>query len=196
MGLFSKLFAGAEEPALVAEPKIGAHIAFDGAIRVLEAPAGEGWRDDEIKRRGEGFKVIALKYVSNDAPVPLALAAKLYTHDPERPPPPPLERDWPALFQAMFAAPPIVTTRPGRLRTPARELAAVEVVLEGTGATPPGPLRVRERRAVVGREELVVTAFGPPSAFAAHERDVDAWFETAVFTPRSEAEGAPPDADD
>ncbi len=60
-------------------------------------------------------------------------------------------------------------------------------VVDGVGADPAAPLRIRERRSVLGRELFIVTAAGSPALFAAHARDIDNWFAGSAFVPVEDA---------
>ncbi len=183
MGWFSRLFGTAGS----SRPRIVAHLAFDGAVRVLEAPTSEGWRSAEDERRGEDFSVKVLKYVLPLDPVPLALLAKVYALEgAAEPPPDPKSTDWRAAFDALFASIGSLETREARQLTMTSELPAFEAVLEGTGRQPAEPLRLRERRAVSAREQFIVTAMGAPSAFVAHAEEIERWFATSAFVPRAE----------
>ena len=70
------------------------------------------------------------------------------------------------------------------------QIPACEAVLDGDGADPACPLRIRERRAVLNEEQFIVTALGTPEMFAAHAAEIDLWFSSAVFVPISETKTA------
>src|SRR5438105_14163267 len=78
MGFLSRLFGSGKDQS---PPRIVTHEAFDGAIRVIESPAGWSpeWEASEEQREGDGFNVIGLKYVLPLAPRRLILRAKIYT---------------------------------------------------------------------------------------------------------------------
>lgn len=196
MGFWSRLLgrlpgrpAGA--PARLAKGRFSiiSHVAFGGAVRVLEAPLGEGWEYDENQREGDGFTVMVLKYLLPASPTPLALLAKIYTVQPGYAPPEEPERtDWRAAFGPLFATIDNVAVQAAQLTTMGGTLLpACEAIVDGTGSGSDAPLRIRERRAILGAEQFIVTAMGPPDLFAAHAADVDQWFATAAFVPVSEA---------
>ena len=64
MGLFSKLFGGGE-----AKPKIVAHVACGGAIRIFGAPPAPPWHFEEIEREGDGFVATELVYMLPGEPM-------------------------------------------------------------------------------------------------------------------------------
>jgi hypothetical protein len=182
MGFFARLFGGSSSSKQ--RPRILAHIAFGGAIRVFETPTSEGWRNTEDQRQGEDFAVMVLKYILPMEPVPLALLAKTYTaQGAGAPPQDPSSTDWRAAFQALFSSFSNVETRGSKQLTMTDSLAAVEAVLEGTGSNPAVPLRIRERRAVLGNEQFIVTAMGSPTAFEEHAGEIEQWFSTSAFVP-------------
>ena len=181
MGFLSRLFGGsssARQP-----PRIVAHSAFDGAIRVFEVPTSAGWQSAEDERRGNDFTVVVLKYILPMEPMPLALLAKIYTLEEEAAPQDPTATDWRAAFQALFASFSNVETRASKQLTMTGSLDAVETVLDGVGVEPAVPLRVRERRSILGHEEFMVTAIGSPAAFAEHADEIERWFSTSAFVP-------------
>lgn len=183
MGFLSRLF-GAGRPPAKWNPSVVAHVAFDGAISVIETPRGEGWQHFEESRQGEGFTVMVLKYILPASPVPLALLAKVYTNGEDwAPPTDPSTTDWRQILQPLFSEVSALTTLATRQRLMTRALPACEAVLDGIGADSAVPLRVRERRAVLDRELYIVTAMGSPSLFEAHAGDIDRWFDTAIFDP-------------
>jgi hypothetical protein len=187
MGFFSRLFGGGQPPAKW-EPGVVAHTAGDGAIRVLDVPRGPGWEHAEDARQGDGFTVLVLKYILPATPAPLALLAKIYTNDEDRPPPgDPAATDWRQIFRPLLAEISSVTTLATRQLTMTRALPAWEAVLDGSGADSGAPLRIRERRAVVDRQLFIVTAMGSPALFEAHAGDIDRWFDSAAFVPLSDA---------
>lgn len=161
-----------------------AHVAFDGAIRIFEAPTSEGWQIDEQQRSGDGFTAMVVKYVLPMDPIPLALLAKIYTVDSDRTPPEdPSTTDWRAVFQPLFAEFSNVAAGPGKQLTMADSLSGLEAVIDGTSADTGAPLRIRERRSVLGREQFIVTAMGVPTAFDEHHDEIDRWFSTSTFVP-------------
>jgi hypothetical protein len=174
MSLWSRLFGQS------AKPKIVAHIALDGAIRVFEAPTSDGWQVSEDQRAGDGYTAMVLKYQRGT----FALLAKIYTIDADRTPPEhPQTTDWRAAFASLFSTISSLETRETRQLTMKSELPAMEAVLDGIGADPAEPLRIRERRSVLAREQFIVTAIGPTAAFAAAQDEVDRWFQTSAFVP-------------
>jgi hypothetical protein len=196
MGFLSKLAGkllrseGAPPPRLAkGRFSVISHVAFDGAVRVLEAPLGEGWAYDEAEREGDGFTVMVLKYLLPAEPTPLALLAKIYTVEPGYTPPEDPERtDWRMAFGPLFAVIENVAVHPTRQTTMAgTSLPACEAIVDGPSGDAGAPLRIRERRAVLAEQQFIVTAMGPPELLAAHAVDVEKWFATAVFVPRSEA---------
>lgn len=182
MSFFSRLF-GSSPPAR-AQPRLRAHIAFDGAIRVFETPTSEGWQIAEDQRRGADFTVMVLKYILPMEPMPLALLAKLYTADGGAAPPrAPATVDWQSAFGSLFSSFSNVETRVSKQLTMTDALPATEAVLDGVGADLAVPLRIRERRAVLNHEEFIVTAMGSPTAFEQHAAEIEQWFSTSAFVP-------------
>jgi hypothetical protein len=180
MGFLSRLF-GVKAPAKW-EPAVIAHAAFDGAINVIETPRGEGWKQFEESRQGEGFTVMVLKYILPVQPAPLALLAKIYTNDEGwAPPEDPATTNWREIFRALLSDISGVTTLATRQRLMTHAIPATEAVIDGLGADSGLPLRLRERRAVLGRELFIVTAMGSPALFEAHAGDIDRWFDSATF---------------
>jgi hypothetical protein len=163
------------------------HEAHGGAIRIFETPRGAGWGFVEETREGDGYTVMVLKYLLPATPTPLVLLAKIYTHAPdvtlEAGPP-----DWRdalgALFSSMTTLDAIDTTQ----TTMTGALSAWEAVIDGVGADPVAPLRIRERRSVLGRELFIVTAMGPPSLLDVHTSDVESWFASSAFVPLDETQ--------
>jgi hypothetical protein len=187
MGFLSRLFGGTKPPAKW-EPSVVAHTAGDGAIRVLDVPRGPGWEHAEDAREGDGFTVVVLKYILTAAPAPLALLAKIYTNDEDRPPPAdPSATDWRQIFRPLLSEISSVTTLATRQLTMTRALPAREAVIDGVGADSGAPLRIRERRAVLGRELFIVTAMGSPALFQAHAAEVDRWFDSTALVPIGDA---------
>ncbi len=180
MGFLSRLLGGGKPPATW-EPRVVAHVAFDGAIRVIETPRGEGWQHFEESREGQGFTVLVLKYILPGSS-PLALLAKIYTNGEDwAPPQDPSTTDWRQIFRALFSEISGLTTMATRQRLMTKALPATEAVLDGVGADAGLPLRIRERRAVLDRELFIVTAMGSPALFEAHAGDIERWFDTAAF---------------
>jgi hypothetical protein len=139
MGFLSRLFG--RSSSVRQQPRIVAHSAFDGAIRVFEVPTSEGWQHAEDQRRGDDFTVMVLKYILPMEPMPLALLAKVYTLEGGSPQDP-TTMDWRAAFQALFASFSHLETRASKQLTMTASLDAVEAVLDGVGVgnTLPGPL--------------------------------------------------------
>jgi hypothetical protein len=187
MGFLSRLFGGGKPPPKWA-PSVVAHLAFDGAIRVIETPRGEGWQRFEESRQGDGFTVMVLKYILPATPAPLALLAKIYTNAEDRPPPEdPSATDWRQIFRPLLSEISSVTTLATRQLTMTRALPAWEAVIDGTGADSGLPLRIRERRAVLERELFIVTVMGSPGLFQAHAGEIDRWFDNTTFVPMGDA---------
>ncbi|UJR81661.1 hypothetical protein [Sandaracinus amylolyticus] len=179
MSFFSKIF-GRRDPL----PRIVAHTAFDGAVRVIEAPTEDGWDHAEDARRGDGFTAMVLRYVRIAPPEPLALLAKIYTLEPTRDlPEDPRATDWRAAFGPLFATIESVEVRDATQLTMKRALPAIEALVNGIGTDHGTPLRIRERRSVAAREQLIVTAMGSPRAFQELGPTIDRWFETSAFAP-------------
>ncbi len=188
MSLFKRLFRKA--PA--EKPRIVAHAAFDGAIRVFETPTGEGWKHDEAAREGDGFAVVVLKYVLDAQPGPLALLAKVYTLKDDQPPPPdPHSTDWGGAFKGLFKKIERVDQQDADQLTMKSSIPAVQATIDGESADYGQGLRIRERRAVVGREQFIVTAMGPLEVFEDHAQQVDAWFTSVAFVPKAELKDTP-----
>ncbi|WP_338866092.1 hypothetical protein [Myxococcus stipitatus] len=184
MGLFSRLFESLTSPKKSNPPRIVVHDAFDGAIRVIEAPTSDGWHSAEEERRGEDFSLKVLKYILPLEPMPLALLAKSCTVDAGgEPPDDPGTKDWQAVFQSLFSSVSKVETRVSKQLTMTGTLMATEAILEGLGAEPAVSLCIRERRAVLGQEEFIVTAIGSPDAFKQYGPEIDQWFSTVAFVP-------------
>lgn len=180
MSFFSRIFGTRNPPA----PAIVAHVAFDGAVRVIEAPTEEGWEYAEDGRRGEGFTVMVLRYVRIAPPMPLALLAKIYTFDPAGDlPEDPRETDWRTELGPLFASIESVDAREATQLTMRRSLAGVEALVDGMGEDPREPLRIRERRSVAHHEQMIVTAMGSPGAFEELGPTIDRWFDTSAFKP-------------
>ena len=184
MGFFSRLLGGPKEY----NPSMVAHVAFDGAIRVIEAPVSKAWQHDEDAREVDGYTVMSLKYILPASPAPLALLAKIYTiKDGYAPPEDPATTDWRRVLDVLFAEIASVTVQATHQTTmQGTQLPACEAVLDGTGADTGAPLRIRERRAVLDHEQFMLTAMGTPELFAANAREIDNWFSTAAFVPISE----------
>jgi len=199
MGFFSELVgkllgSKAAPPERLAKGRFSviSHVAFGGAVRVLEAPLDEGWEYDEAQREGDGFTVMVLKYLlpaSQTSQTPLALLAKIYTIEPGHAPPEDPERtDWRMAFGPLFAVIENVTVQTAVQTTMSgASLPACEVIVDGPSGDAGAPLRIRERRAILAEQQFIVTAMGTPELLAAHAADVEKWFATAVFVPRSEA---------
>lgn len=179
MGLLARILGLGPKPP---KPSTIVHEAHGGAIRIFETPRGDGWVFQEDAREGEDFTVRVLKYVLPSQPTPLVLLAKIYTnttsatHEPTEP-------NWREALGALFSSVSTVEARETRQTTMTSSLPAWEAVIDGTGADPAAPLRIRERRSMFGRELFIVTAMGPPDLFASHAQDVDNWFTSAAFVP-------------
>jgi hypothetical protein len=133
--------------------------------------------------------VMVLKYLLPASPTPLALLAKIYTTEPGYTPPEDPERtDWRMAFGPLFAVIDNVSVQTTHQTTMAgTSLRACEVIVDGPSGDEGAPLRIRERRAILAEQQFIVTALGPPELLATHAADVEKWFATAVFVPRSEA---------
>jgi hypothetical protein len=187
MGFLSRLFGGAKPPAPWT-PRVVDHVAFDGAIRVIETPRGEGWTYTEESREGEGFTVMVLKYILPASPAPLALLAKVYTHaDGWAPPADPSTTNWRQVLRSLFSEISGLSTMATRQLTMTRALPASEATLDGIGADSGLLWRLRECRAVLDRELFIVSVMGTPALFETHAADIDRWFDSAAFVPLSEA---------
>jgi len=189
MGLLSRLLGGRRGATERTRFSIIAHVAFEGAIHVTEAPVGAAWEYDEDERDGDGYWAMTLKYILPEAPSPLALLAKIYTikRGFQRPALPGAS-DWReslgplyAEITSLAAQPAIQTTMKGTT------LTAVEANVDGPRAESGAPLHIRERRAVLNEELFIVTAMGTPEQFAAHASDIDRWFSTVAFVPLAES---------
>lgn len=176
MGFLSRLFGSSKS-----QPRVLAHVAFDGAIRVIETPTSDGWKIAEDHRSGDGFTVRVLKYVLPLQPMPLALLAKIYTS--AEAPPEPASTDWRTTFQALFSSFTNVETTATTQLTMTASLPATQAIIDGIGAEPAVEIRIRERRAVLGTQQFIVTAMGDRSAFEQHAVEIEQWFSTCAFVP-------------
>jgi hypothetical protein len=170
-------------PATIKVPKFKEHLAFDGAVRIAQAPGGKAWRIVEDGREGQGFLAMSLMFIRDAEPAPLVLLAKIFTLTDGRKPNDPSTTDWRAGFASVFSAidrVDQVATTQGTLQDP---LPATEVSVEGTSPDGEFALCIRERRAVHGPEEFMVTAMGPRDLFEQHAVRIDAWFASVVFVP-------------
>ena len=195
MGFLSRLLGGGKATRPPPEQRqfdVIAHVAFEGAIHVIETPLGKDWQHDEDAREGEGFTVMVLKYILPAAPTPLALLAKIYTTSAGfAPPQDPALTDWHAIFGPLFAEISGVAAQATHQTTmQGTQLPACEAIVDGKGADSGAPMRIRERRAVLNEEQFILTAMGTPELFAAHADDIENWFSTAAFVPISEAKDA------
>jgi hypothetical protein len=190
MGLLSRLLGrdkGARTPPEQRPFDVVAHVAFEGAIHVIETPLGKDWQHDEDARDGDGFTVMVLKYLLPASPTPLALLAKIYTTSAGfAPPQDPALTDWRAIFGPLFAEISVAAQATHQTTMQGTQLPACEAIVDGTGADSGAPLRVRERRAVLNEEQFILTAMGTPDLFDAHAVDIENWFSTAAFVPISE----------
>ena len=131
---------------------------------------------------------MVLNYTREANPTPLGLLAKIYTVDPSRDAPEdPRTTDFRAEFAALFTTMSAVDLLDARQLTMQRSIGAAEVRIDGNGADQVSPLRISERRAVLGHEQLVVTAVGSIAAFQELQADIDRWFESVAFVPLGEA---------
>lgn len=179
MEWFKKLFGqskGESEPAL----KIVVHEAFDGAIRIFEAPVEPGWGYTEDERSGDGFTVMVVKYMLPAEPFPLVLVAKIYTL--AYPPEVPADTDWPEAFDTLFSRIDACDVNAARQLTMKTELPATQAVVTGLD-TQGAPIVVRERRAILANEQFVVTAIGPADTVLANVAVIDRWFANVAFVP-------------
>lgn len=129
---------------------------------------------------------MVLKYILPNQPTPLVLSAKIYTNHPNAAPEP-SEPDWREALGALFSSIATIEARSTQQTTMTSSLPAWEAVIDGVGADPVAPLRIRERRSVLGRELFIVTAMGPPDLFASHSQAVDNWFASSAFVPLDES---------
>lgn len=170
-------------PALIKVPKFKEHQAFDGSVRIAQAPGGKAWRIVEDGREGQGFLAMSLMFIRDAEPAPLVLLAKIFTLTDGRKPNDPSTTDWRAGFASVFSeidrVDQVATTQ-GTLQDP---LHATEVSVAGTSPDGAFTLCIRERRAVHGHEEFMVTAMGPRELFEQHAVRIDAWFASVVFVP-------------
>lgn len=164
-------------------PKLRAYEAFNGAVRVLEAPAGKAWEVDEDGRQGQGFLAMSLRFIRPAEPAPMALLAKIYTLIDGTKPNDPAATDWRSAFAPLFASIDRVDVTTTEQLTMESSLPATEVIVEGVSADGGFPLRIRERRAVLGNEEFVVTAMCAISLLERFAGHIDAWFDTVAFVP-------------
>lgn len=171
------------EPAVIKVPKFKVHQAFDGAVRIAQAPGGKAWRIVEDGREGQGFLAMSLMFIRDADPAPLVLLAKIFTLTDGRTPNDPSTTDWRAGFASVFSeitrVDQIVASQP-TLQEP---LLATEVSVEGVSPDGACTLLIRERRAVHGHEEFMVTAMGPRELWEQHAVRIDAWFASVVFVP-------------
>lgn len=147
------------------KPRIVTHEAFDGAIRVLEAPGSADWKISEERSEGEGFTVRMLKF---EKPRQLELLAKIYTLTNGAAPVAPERTDWRSVFALMF-----------KTITNVSMLSTNEAVIDGEADA---PRRIRERREVKGHQQFIITAIGVPKAFEARADDIERWFGSVTFT--------------
>jgi len=192
MGFLSRLFGrGAAAPNEYRPSQI-VHEAFGGAVRVFEVPKGKEWHWDEDARDGEGYTVMSLKYILPASPMPLGLLAKIYTiKEGFSLPDDPATTNWREVLGVLFSDISNVAVAVTHQKTmEGTQIPACEAVLDGAGADPACPLRIRERRAVLNEEQFIVMAMGTPEMFAAHAAEIDLWFSTAVFVPISETKTA------
>ncbi len=178
MGLLSRILRTSEKKA----PRIRFQEAFDGAIRVYEAPTGPAWSCEEDIREGDGFVVLVLKYILPGDPLLTVLYAKRYLlHEDLGAPPDPSSTNWLAEFDTLFTSAPTVTTANTEQMLMRGTLRAVEAVLDGESREHVLPMRIRERRATAGQQQFIVTAIGPKEAFDIHEEVIRSWFGTCAF---------------
>ncbi len=170
-------------PALIKVPKFKEHQAFDGAVRIAQAPGGKAWRVVEDGREGQGFLAMSLMYIRDAEPTPLVLLAKIFTLTDGRKPNDPSTTDWRAGFASVFSAIDRVDQVATAQATLQEPLPATEVRVQGPSPDGEFTLCIRERRAVHGHEEFMVTAMGPRELFEQHAVRIDAWFASVVFVP-------------
>ena len=192
MGFLARLFGRESAAPRAYRPAQIVHEAFDGAVRVYEVPKSKDWKYDEDAREAEGYTVMALKYILPASPMPLALLAKVYTiKEGFAPPDDPATTNWREVLDVLFSdisSVAVAVTHQNTMQ--GTQIPACEAVLDGTGADPACPLRIRERRAVLNEEQFIVTAMVTPDMFAGHAAEIDLWFSTAVFVPISETKTA------
>ncbi len=164
-------------------PKFKAHQAFDGAVRIAQAPGGKAWRIVEDGREGQGFLAMSLMFIRDAEPAPLVLLAKIFTLTDGRKPNDPSTTDWRAGFASLFAKIESIDQVAATQLTLHEPLPATEVSVVGTSPDGDFALCIRERRAVHNHEEFMVTAMGPCELFTQHAVRIDAWFDSMVFEP-------------
>lgn len=167
-----------------AQPDPGApmvvHEAFGGAIRVFGAPVGSRWQSQERQREGNGFLSSTLLYLLPAQPAPMVLMAKVYTlTDGERPARPD-ETDWTDALGSLFEHVEAVDVQEAEQVHMRGVLPAVQGTLRGSA--PDGwPLMIRERRAVFGPKQLIVSVMGPEPVVCSESDNVDSWFSETAF---------------
>lgn len=169
------------------EPTTVVHESFGGAIRIFETPRGKEWIYREDAREGDDFTVMVLKYVLPSTPTPLVLLAKIYTNEKDQSAEAAQVPDWRKLLGSLFSTVATVDARETKQTTMSSELPAWEAVIDGIGANPAAPLRIRERRSILSHELFIVGAIGSPELFAAHAETIDKWFESSAFVPVDES---------
>ena len=170
-------------PVHIKVPKFKEHQAFDGAVRIAQAPGGKAWRIVEDGREGQGFLAMSLMFIRDAEPAPLVLLAKIFTLTDGRKPNDPSTTDWRAGFASIFSEIDRVDQVSASQLTLLDPLPATEVNVTGTSADGECALCIRERRSVLGHEEFMVTAMGPRELFEQHAVRIDAWFASVVFVP-------------
>ena len=170
-------------PAVIKVPKFKEHLAFDGAVRIAQAPGGKAWRIVEDGCEGQGFLAMSLMFIRDADPAPLVLLAKIFTLTDGRKPNDPSTTDWRAGFASVFSEITRVDQTVASQPTLQAPLLATEVSVEGISPDGACTLLIRERRAVQGHEEFMVTAMGPRELWAQHAVRIDAWFASVVFVP-------------
>lgn len=178
MRLFSRLL-GKQQDQL---PNTLVHEACGGAIRVFGVPNGEGWYSQEDEREGDGFVVNVLKYVLDAEPFPLTLSAKVYSLPArEGAPEDPAATDWISIFGSLFRTEPEVAANSGEQTTMHVMLKAMEARITGVEREQGAPLFIRERRAVLGKQQFIVTASGPVELCKTQVATIEAWFQNVAF---------------
>lgn len=180
MAFFSGLFGGRNEGA----PRVAVHEAFNGMIRVYGVPDVVDPEPVEEVREGDGFIVHVLKYHLDTGSIPLTLSAKIYALHPDAgAPEDPSGTDWSGLFGVLFAAGPEVIISSSEQTTMTEQVPAMQATITGKERESGVRLRIRERRAVQGQLQMIVTASGPMDLLDMHQGSVSAWFDAVAFDP-------------
>lgn len=146
----------------------------------VAAPVGPDWQLMEAGP-GAGGLLAAIRCLHGEPPDALALNAYAYQlpAEQQRTVEQLCQQDWQArwkrtAFSTIQSATAQVVERPG-------VEPACEVVIEGRGGSPEGPLRVQEQHVPSGRRLLVVSVAGPPDLFRALQPVVQQWLVHAAL---------------